>query len=840
MATSPTLSISPLSPSIPRPFFGGYALVAVTLAWVAGIALRAVGPLSLLLPWVWLAAGAPALVALVVLIQRRSARGGAGERLALMVAMLLLALLFGAARATWADPASDPHAISYLPLNTQLRLRGEVAAEPDVRGAYRYLLVDVSAASLDNGATWQPAVGRADVTVYGSDDWFAPDYGDTLSLSGVLTPVQSGAPTGILAEMRGAQASILARGGGNPLLAMLFDLRLRLAEAIQRLLPEPEAALLIGILLGFKTPALRARLSLFTATGTIHLVVPAGLKVAMLAEIARRALRPLGPWPRLGGSLAAVALYAAIGGGGPAAVRAAIMGALLVFAGALGRRYNVFTALALAALLMTAIEPLLIYDVGFQLTTLATLGIPLLTPPLQRLLMLALGRLGHGIGAGVAESLAVTMAAQIATLPVLALTFDEVSLIAPIANLLTVPLLAPLLVLGGLLALLGAIGVSFFGGLALALSWVVWPLLWYVNAAIALCASLPGAALAVVGLPLVVAWLYYLLMAIGGWRLAPLLRRWSAAQNTQQKHETHARISRSAIIALLVVALLGAGGAAVPTLAAGEVAHLDFLDVGPGGAATLLRLPSGVTALLDGGPGGPALEGALAGRLPFWQHTLDLAVVTDHRAGAMRGLDDAATHFTITRAVDAGAAHPTREYLAWRDAMTHAGAAYTQVRQGDALHLDESTTLTVLAPPQSLYPSQQGVTTASNDLILRLDTPGLRALLLGAADSYALDALSGSGQSLSADVVELALVPGEALDLSGPLGDVLFRAHPRLVVICDAPIDPDSVTARQRTHGENWTSDADAATALGALIYRTSESGVISLSGDANGWSLGG
>ncbi|HEX5546302.1 MAG TPA: ComEC/Rec2 family competence protein, partial [Ktedonobacterales bacterium] len=702
---------------------------------------------------------------------------------------------------------------------------------------YRYLLVDVSAASLDNGATWQPAVGRADVTVYGADDWFAPDYGDTLSLSGALTPLQSGAPTGVLAEMRGARASILARGGGNPLLAMLFDLRLRLAESIQRMLPEPEAALLIGILLGFKTPVLRSRLSLFTATGTIHLVVPAGLKVAMLAEIARRALRPLGPWPRLGGSLAAVALYAAIGGGGPAAVRAAVMGGLLVFSGALGRHYNVFTALALAALLMTAIEPLLIFDAGFQLTTLATLGIPLLTPPLQRLLMLALGRLGHGIGASIAESLAVTMAAQIATLPVLALTFGEVSLIAPIANLLTVPLLAPLLVLGGLLALFGAIGVPLFGGLALALSWVVWPLLWYVNAAIALCASLPGAALAVVGLPLVVAWIYYLLLVIGGWRLAPLLRRWTATLHAQQ---THTRISRSAIVALLVVALLGAGGAAAPALASGEAAHLDFLDVGPGGAATLLRLPSGMTVLLDGGPDGPALEGALAGRLPFWQHTLDLAVVTDHRAGAMRGLDDAGTHFAITRAVDAGALHTTREYLAWRDAMTHAGAAYAQVRQGNVLHLGGTTTLTALAPPQSLYPSQQGVTTASNDLILRLDTPGLRALFLGAADSYALDALTGSGQSLSADVVELALVPSETLDLSGALGDVLFKAHPRLVIICDAPVDPDSVTARERVHGENWTSDADAATALGALVYRTSEAGVISLSGDAGGWHLGG
>lgn len=195
------------------------------------------------------------------------------------------------------------------------------------------------------------------------------------------------------------------------------------------------------------------------------------------------------------------------------------MGGLLVLAGSLGRRYNVFSALALAALLMTASEPLLIYDAGFQLTTLATLGIPLLAPPLQRLQLTVLGRLGHGVGEGIAEALAVTMAAQIATLRVLALTFGEVSLIAPIANLLTVPLLAPLLILGGLLAVCGATGVALLGALAVALSWVVWPLLWYVNNAIALCASMPGEALAVVGIPLIVITCCSRL-AVGGLRLS--------------------------------------------------------------------------------------------------------------------------------------------------------------------------------------------------------------------------------------------------------------------------------------------------------------------------------
>lgn len=835
MTSSPTTSLAP------RPLFGGYVLVAWTLVWLGGIALQSIGPIESISPMSWLLMGAVAIAIATTLARWRSGSAGPRGRAMLLAAIMLSALAFGGARAAWTDPANDPHAVSHLPQNAHVKVRGVVAAEPDVRGGLRHVMVDASSASLDAGQTWQPAVGRIEVTLYGPDDWFAPAYGDTLSLNGTLVVAHSSGRTDVQAQMRGAQAVILARGGGNPVLAALFDLRVRLAEGIQRTLPEPEAALLIGILLGMKTPVLRSRLPLFIATGTIHLVVPAGLKVSLLAEIARRALRPLGRWPRLVGPLAMVALYAALGGGGPAAVRAAVMGALLVFAGSLGRRYNVYTALALTVLLMTAGDPMLVYDAGFQLTALATLGIPLLTPPLQRLLLALLGRLGRGIGLGIAESLAVTLAAQIATLPVLALTFGEVSLIAPIANLLTVPLLSPLLVLGSLVAGLGVSGNPFLGGLALVIGWVAWPMLWYVDKVIAVCASLPGAALAVAGIPAAAAWAYYALLGLSGWRAAPIIRRWNGASaDKDRSYSGHIRVGRSALLALFAISLLGAGGAAAPVLAEKGVSHLSFLNVGPGGAATLIRLASGTAVLLDGGPDGPALEGALAGQLPFWQRTLDLVVLTDHRAGAIRGLDDAATHVRIIQAADAGTLRPTREYLAWRDAMTHAGAAYTQIREGDQLRLDDTSTLTVLAPPQTLYLQRQGATAASDDLILRLDTPGLRVLFLGAADAFALDALAGSGESLTADVVELALVPGEALDLTGALGDVLRLAHPRLVVVCDAPIAPDSATARRRVHGETWTSDGDAATALGALIYRTSEAGTISLSGDENGWSLGG
>lgn len=846
-----------------RAFFGGYALVAIVAAWLAGVVAHGIQPLAAIPTLGWLAlavfGGALCGAALLALRLGGVARLGRAQAAA---GLLLCCAALGAARATATDPALDPHSLAPLATGQAVVIQGDVAAEPDLRDGKRILTVAASQVSLNGGGTWQSAAGQVQATVYGPDDWFAPAYGDTLQISGKLDAATGGyTPPGMLAVMPSAKASILARGGGNPILAWLFNLRVAMAQGLQRALPEPEASLLIGILLGLKTPVLRARLTLFTSTGTIHLVVPAGLKVSVLAELAGNALRPLGRLPSTAAGLLGIAGYAALGGGGAAALRAAIMGALLVLAPALGRRYNVFTALALAVLLMSAFDPLLIYDPGFQLTALATLGLPLFVPPIQRALLARLGRLARmpAIAVG-AELVAVTLAAQLATLPVLALSFHVVSLVAPLANLLTVPLLAPLMVLGGALALATLLPAGGAAVLTMALAWVTWPLLWFVDTVIALCAGLPAAALATPALPAIVGWLYYAALAFVWWGAlpwicarrqargvlggglphgvpttpgAPVGARMSAAASTG-----HIRIGRGVLVGLVALSALGACGAAVPPLLASRSARLEFLDLGGGGAATLLLLPSGTTVLIDGGPSGPTLETALAGKLPFWHRAIDIAIATDLRPGDMTGLQDAVGHFAIGQAADAGMAHPDPNYLAWVDALAKDGAHHSQIRQNDALALDGTSVLRVLSPPQPLFPAGEGDTVEANDLILRLETPGLRVLFLGAADAYALDALAGSGQALAADVVEVALVPGQEIDLNGPLGQVLLAAHPRLIVVDDAPVTPTSKTAQRLAATGTWLPDGIVSQTLGALIYRTSAAGTVSLSGGTQGWSL--
>src|SRR6266516_5892347 len=247
---------------------------------------------------------------------------------------------------------------------------------------------------------------------------------------------------------------------GNPIIATLFHLRLRLASIIEQSLPQPMAALLIAILLSLQTPAMQPLTQAFKNTGTAHLIVPSGFKVTILAGIIagstswiykRRdkqskpllpAQRHEGHWRRwLATSLVILSIigYSILSGAGPAAQRACIMGIILAIAPRFGRVYNIYTAMALAALIMSIFDPFVLWNSGFQLSTLGTLGIVVLTPLFQRLFH-PFERLPFAVL--LTEIVAVTLSAQIATLPILAFTFSQVSFIAPLANLLTVPLLA--------------------------------------------------------------------------------------------------------------------------------------------------------------------------------------------------------------------------------------------------------------------------------------------------------------------------------------------------------------------------------------------------------------
>lgn len=259
-------------------------------------------------------------------------------------------------------------------------------------------------------------------------------------------------------------------------------------HAINRSLPRPEAPLASGLLLGSREDLPLELKSAFRSTGTSHIVAVSGynvtIVVAMIAGVLQRL--PLPKWGRTTLMLSAITAFVVLTGASASVVRAGIMGSLVVLARATGRLGDALHTLLVAGCAMVFAEPRVLADVGFQLSMAATLGLMVLSEPIERRLRFVPEALG------IRSSLASTLSAILLTQPIILLTFRQVSLVAPIVNLLVLPLVP--------IAMLTGFSVALIGGIVPALSpfvsWIAWFPLKLIISAVTFGSALPGASLA--------------------------------------------------------------------------------------------------------------------------------------------------------------------------------------------------------------------------------------------------------------------------------------------------------------------------------------------------------
>jgi competence protein ComEC len=256
---------------------------------------------------------------------------------------------------------------------------------------------------------------------------------------------------------RGAQAALsldeavhtgLKRGGA---MGLIDTIRTRAERALHVGLPAPQAALLRGMVLG-QDEALDGRTrDEFRASGLAHILAASGQNVALLLALAL----PLLAWAGLGlrgrllGALALIALYVPLAGAGPSIQRAGAMGAATTVAAMAGRPASRWYALLLAAAATLIVNPRASGDPGWQLSFAAVAAIALLARRLSGWLR------ARRIPAALADAFAVTATATLGTAPLLALHFQQLSLVSLPANLLAAPAIAPVMWLG---MLAGAVG----------------------------------------------------------------------------------------------------------------------------------------------------------------------------------------------------------------------------------------------------------------------------------------------------------------------------------------------------------------------------------------------
>ncbi len=776
-------------------------LVYLTIAWLMGIALAR-----------WLEPSGALLAALTVAGLAAAACGQRTEISRLWAVLAVVALL-GAWRYRLAQPTLDEGTLAYYNDRGQATLWGTVSAEPSVRSTYTQLELAVEQLSQDGQR--HPVRGRVVLNV---PNYPEREYGDLLGATGDLEtpPVIEDfsyreylAARGVHSLLREAQVESIGtpRRGDALALRWLYRLKRSARQVLEAALPNPDAGFLEGILLGLGNTLPEDLAGAFRAVGLTHIIVISGSNVSLVIYAAMLAARRVFSrgWA-LWISLGMLILFMLFVGPSAPVLRAIGMGALLIGGQMLGRRSHALTALAATALLMTAMNPLSLWQVSFQLSFVATLALVAFEPALARSLE---GRQADATDRDrpaprwrwLRELFLVTLAAQLLTLPLICYHFGELSTISLLANALVLPVQPPLMALGYLALAAGAAWAPT--------GWIVWPLTRYCLLVIQGLAALPWASIQVphFGWGLVAG--LYAALALG---FSPNLRRrvWAWARALFRGP----RAGRVALGTLLLAVVLL--WSAVGSLPDGKL-HVYFLDVGQGDAI-LLRTPGGRTILVDGGPDPLLLSSRLGQILPFWQRRIDLVAVTHADQDHLGGLTPVVQRYHVGQVLEPPAMEASALTAQWRGVLTATGTSALPLSRGMSIGVGRDLRLEVLDPRPAAWgePPCEGNRCS---LVLEVVMGRARLLLAGDMDAEMEDELRSAGLPLRAAVLKVAHHGAATATTAGFLAAV----KPGLAVIS---------VGRDNRYGHPAAEVLKRLADAGCQVMRTDQRGTVELVSD--------
>lgn len=394
-------------------------------------------------PWGWILGIAAALIGI-----RYAARTK-------HIATMLLILLCGSTLGWWSVARTQQKApiqdIAQFARGQRVTIQGTITAAPDQRSTYVLYTLRAEQLILADERVI-PVRGTILVTDRGM--WPLHPIGTRVRTVGILArPKRTDTfAYDTFLSLRDIYSTLQARSmhaiGRTPpwtLSQSLAALRTSIDERIELLYPEPTAALLSGLLTGSRRGLPPDRTEAFRRTGLSHIIAISGTNITLVLAILSGLLFFLPLRWRLIPSIGALCLFTILVGAEASVVRACIMGILGLFALHCGRLPHARLAILWAASLMLLWNPKqLWYDLGFQLSFLCVIGLTELTPFLRP----AVERVPNTLG--MRDTLLATLTAQLMTFPLLLYRFGTLSLVAPLANILVLPLVAPAMLIGAM------------------------------------------------------------------------------------------------------------------------------------------------------------------------------------------------------------------------------------------------------------------------------------------------------------------------------------------------------------------------------------------------------
>jgi competence protein ComEC len=585
-------------------------------------------------------------------------------------------------------------------------------------------------------------------------------------------------------------------------LGHLSSIRQRAEIALGQGMPSREAELARGFVLGEDDRIDPVTSEDFRRSSLSHLLAVSGQNVALLGLLAMPLLAFLGiPFrARLVWVLALIACYVPLAGAGPSIQRAGVMGGLSILAALAGRRASRFYALVLALIATLAIDPGIAADVGWQLSFAAVLGILVLAAPLREAIPLrSAGR--HPLARLLCEGIAMTLAATLATAPLIAFHFERLSITALPANLLVLPAVAPAMWLGMLAAAAGQLP----GFPTELINLLNAPLLAYI-AQVAAWFGRPGWAAVQVHLNEEELAASYVALALATFLALRLLRRIASARRGRARRHALPRLTavRSACLAAFFLAGLSLIPSGETAAAPPAALRVSVLDVGQGDA--ILLQPAGAAPILvDGGPPGQRLAAMLhaAGA-----DELGAVVLTHDQTDHAGGIEELLGRFPIARFLYA---------VVDRDTLLEAhraGVPMERISEGDVLS-SGGLRLNVVWPPAELL-TASGVDDDPNRLALVMVARWRDFSMLLSADAEA------EATPLDPGPIDVLKVAHHGSDDAG-LGALLDRTRPRLAVIS---------VGTENSYGHPTIGTLGILASHGVRVLRTDRDGTVVLDVD--------
>jgi competence protein ComEC len=768
-------------------------LIWVSLCFLAGIVSASLVSFS---TWIWAAAFIAILLA--SLLARRFAR--TSKFIKPFAFVLLMAFSFGGWRYQIQQPKIDAfHIAFYNDRNYELLVSGSVDEAPDMRDTYTNLRIKVEA--VDTGDGDLPVTGFILARIPNTARY---EYGQRVRLRGLLkTPPEDEdfsyrdylARQGIHSYMSSAEVTVLPGNSGSLYWRAVYLLKERLLENTHRLFNDPEASLLAGILLGVDTGLTQELQQAFKNTGTAHIIAISGFNIAIIAGAFLAIFRNL-LGERYGSAAAILGIffYTLLVGADAAVVRAAIMGSMSMLARLIGRKQHTLNGLMIAAMGMCIANPFFIWDVGFQLSFFATLGLTLYTEPFSAVTANLIQKFLHASGALVRivnENIVLTFAAQLTTLPIMAYHFNRISLLSFLANPFILPVQPAVMILSGL-ALFTSLVIYPFGQL---LAWAAWPFATYTIGMVELFDRIPHGIIFLGDFSIWFMVLFYAALLGVTFSWSYLKERAFAMGN---------RLRTLALTSILAVLFICTMLLWRSTATAGDgQMHVTFLEVGSA-EAVLIQTPQGRNILINGGPSTNELSDELGRRLPLFTRRLDWLIVASTGEQEVAALPRVMERYPPDQVLWSGNVQASFSARALDEFFAAEGIPVSRAETGQRLELGEGAFIEVRAE-------------GPRGSVLLIEYGNFRALFPLGVGEGTYESIEYGNTIGSVDVLLLA---DSGYAPSNP-PDLVENLNPQLIVISVSAGDPHGLPAQEVLESLE-----------GYSLLRTDRSGWISVSTD--------